>query len=81
MDFSDIWKTVSKNALRLTQQLEAYIELINWAYVGFSVFGVLFVWMVIDSVIGTQISPLFLLAVGMFFVLFYLFTKMIGEML
>jgi apolipoprotein N-acyltransferase len=81
MNLNEFSDTALRLISTLVEKLENQIQFVNWGYVGFGIFGILFIWMVIDSVMGSQLSPLFVFVVMVFLLLFYLATRMVGDML
>jgi apolipoprotein N-acyltransferase len=81
MDLNEFSDTALKLFYSVFEKLENQVQLINWGYVGAGVFVILFIWMVIDSLIGSQLSPVMIFAVIAFLFLFYLMTRMIGGLL
>lgn len=81
MNYQEIWQVLVRNTLRFVEYAEIQAQYINWAYVAIFIFMLLFIWMVVDSLIGTQLSPVFLFVVGIFFVLFYYFVNLMGSQL
>lgn len=81
MDIEKVIENLSRYLLKTVEFLEGYMSLVNWAYVGFTLFGILFIWMVIDSMLGSQISPMFLVAILVFLLIFFLFAMTMSDSL
>ncbi len=81
MNYEEIWKSLSDSGLKLVKTMESYLEVVNWAYVGFAIFGMLFLWMVFDSMMGSQMSPMLIICILAFIGIFFMFAMSMSKSL
>jgi len=63
-------KEIIKTGLEIFEYLEEFIKPFNWFYIGAGIFIFLLAWYIMDSLTGSQVSPMFLIVVFAFILIF-----------